>query len=123
MDLQYTSVIYPVNYNHEDLTILDIYHAVSDYLKIPDYTVKCRKTKFAYARHLFCYLSREYTTAEWRTIANHIGGRDHTTAIHSKNTLQDLYDTEEAVRDDVSNIKAIINEKRNYAITERRKIA
>jgi len=109
MKLEYTTVSYPAGYERRKLNIFDIYAAVSQFIKVENMDTKCRKKHLVYARHLYCFLSRKQTSATWKEISNLIGGRDHTTAIHGVNKLQDLYDTEEGVRVDVAAIRDILN--------------
>jgi hypothetical protein len=90
------------------LSIDDVYLAVSDYTGIADFSVKNRKTPLCYARHLFCYLCRKVTRASFKEIGQMIGGRDHTTAINSENTMKDLCDTDENAVHDVEYLLAVL---------------
>ena len=111
MQLQYTHIMYPANYEPKGTTALEInfiYKTVCNYFKV-DISVKTRKRSIAYPRHLFCYICRRRTKAGLREIGELIGGRDHTTVIHSDQTLKDWYDTDELVRADVANINNILN--------------
>ncbi|MCE2504242.1 MAG: chromosomal replication initiator protein DnaA [Chlorobi bacterium] len=53
-------------------------------------TGKSRKQEIVFARQIAMYLMRELTGASLKTIGNHYGGRDHTTVMHSVNTIADL---------------------------------
>lgn len=50
---------------------------------------KSRKRAFAWPRHIFCYVAFFYTGHSITEISKIVGGRDHTTAIHSRNTVAD----------------------------------
>ena len=56
---------------------------------------KIRKRKIVLARQVFCRYARHYTGLTLFEIANFIGNRDHTTIIHSLNSIQNLIDTQD----------------------------
>jgi len=62
-------------------------------------------------RCIFCFIARSmgYT---YREIGVHLGGRDHTTAIHSVTTFKNLYETDEGFRSQYFTI--INNINNNY---------
>jgi len=110
--LEHTTVIYPHGYLEPQKRVIgvsDVYRAVSTFSGIPDIGVKCQKAMFVYPRQIFCWVSRKYTSTGWKEIGMMIGGRDHTTAIHSVQKLQDLYDTEPQVRIDIASVLDIEN--------------
>lgn len=52
-----------------------------------------RKRHVVLIRHVFCYVVKaRYPKATFETIAEFLGGRDHTTILHSVQTTQDLVD-------------------------------
>jgi len=65
--------------------------------KIP-LTSKSRKRQLVELRNMFCAMARSmnFTLKE---IGVHLGGRDHSTAIHSIKTFHNLMDTNKAFRD------------------------
>lgn len=69
---------------------------------------KSRERFVTYPRHICIYLIQKYTTMSLKDIALIFGGRDHSTAIHSINTLKDWLETDKKVVDDLENIKAKI---------------
>ncbi len=53
-------------------------------------TGKSRKQEIVFARQIAMYLIRELTSASLKSIGNFFGGRDHTTVMHSVNTIDNL---------------------------------
>ena len=51
---------------------------------------KSRKQEIVFARQVAMYLIRDLTSASLKTIGNFFGGRDHTTVMHSVNTIENL---------------------------------
>ena len=74
------------------VTAEKIQQEVCETLEIPlsILTGKSRKQEIVFARQIAMYLMRELTGASLKTIGNHFGGRDHTTVMHSVNTISDL---------------------------------
>jgi hypothetical protein len=52
-----------------------------------------RHPKYVLARQMTCFLARRHTTHSLPAIGRRLGGRDHTTVLHSINRLQSLIDT------------------------------
>ena len=70
----------------------------------PDAILGLRRNKeIAMARHLFCYLARLHTNASQLAIGEFLGGRHHTTVIHSIRTANDMLDTNYEVFGDMVN--------------------
>lgn len=57
---------------------------------------KSRKRERVVARQLICYYAYNMRLATLNNIGLNLGGRDHTTVIHSKETIQNLIDTKDA---------------------------
>lgn len=55
-----------------------------------DVTSKCRKAQLVEARQVYCYLMREWTVTPLANIGQALGGRDHTTIVHSVNKIKEL---------------------------------
>ena len=62
---------------------------------------KTRKREIVQARQITMYLSKAFTKNSLKTIGDHFGGRDHTTVIHSCQTVKNLMDTENIFRENV----------------------
>lgn len=88
-----------------------IIEKVSDYYKIEvkDIKGKSRKRQFVKARFISMYLIRNSTTLKLKTIGD-IVGRDHTTVLHSLQTIQNTlslhYDTD--LKDELQEIKRLV---------------
>ena len=80
------------------LSIAFIKAQVSGYMKIPNFWLKGRKREIVMAKKLFCYAARMFTDLSLKKIGEQLQGDsgeyDHTTVLHSINTLKDLMDTE-----------------------------
>ncbi|MGI9138563.1 MAG: helix-turn-helix domain-containing protein [Sediminibacterium sp.] len=78
-------------------------------IQIKDIKGKSRKRNFVKARFICMYLIRNNTSLKLKTIGE-IVGRDHTTVIHSLQTIQNTlslhYDTD--LKDELNLIKRII---------------
>jgi chromosomal replication initiator protein len=51
------------------------------------------------------FLAKKFTKNSLKTIGEHFGGRDHTTVIHSCQTVNDLMDTDGVFRDQVKELQ------------------
>jgi len=51
------------------------------------------------------YLLREEGKCSFPAIGNHVGGRDHTTAMHACNKVNELLKTDEQLKRDISLIR------------------
>ncbi len=85
------------------LTIDDIKQEVSSYynLDITLLSAKTRKHEVVLARQMCMYLAKLLTRMSLKSIGMHFGGRDHTTVLHSCQTILNYIDTDKKVRQDV----------------------
>ncbi len=65
---------------------------------------KTRKREIVQARQITMFLAKSFTKNSLKTIGEHFGGRDHTTVIHSCQTVKDLMDTDSVFRENVMEI-------------------
>ncbi len=63
---------------------------------------KSREQRLAYPRQIAMYLLREEGKCSFPAIGTHVGGRDHTTAIHACTKISDLLKTDEQLKRDIS---------------------
>lgn len=75
------------------------------YESLKEVVKKDRTMDLVYTRQLCFYFLREETRVSWKVIAEILGGRDHTTAIHGAQKIEDLLDVDEKVQQDVKKIK------------------
>ncbi|MEO8400030.1 MAG: chromosomal replication initiator protein DnaA [Ignavibacteriaceae bacterium] len=75
-----------------NITIENITKVVCSYLNIDENKVrdKTRKKEVVLSRQIAMYLSKELTKSSLKTIGLHFGGRDHSTVIHSCNSIEQL---------------------------------
>ncbi|MBI5654306.1 chromosomal replication initiator protein DnaA [Candidatus Uhrbacteria bacterium] len=66
---------------------------------------KSREQRLAYPRQIAMYLLREEGKCSFPAIGGHVGGRDHTTAIHACTKISDLLKTDEQLKRDISLIR------------------
>ncbi len=66
---------------------------------------KSRERRFAFPRQIAMYLLREETKCSFPAIGTHLGGRDHTTAMHACNKISGLLQADERLRQDISHIR------------------
>ncbi len=79
---------------HKEVTIDTIQEIIADYFQvsIADLKSKSRKKEVVYPRQLAMYLAKEYTELPLKSIGYHFGGRDHSTVIHSIQSINLLMD-------------------------------
>jgi chromosomal replication initiator protein len=89
------------------INIEDIQRIVCDYFKIPEDLIraKTRKQEIVNARQIAMYLAKELTNSSLKTIGLHFGGRDHSTVIHSCQTVEDQLKKDVRYRDVLNQLK------------------
>lgn len=70
-----------------------------------------RDRKYVEPRQIAMYLIRKYVRMAFKDISMMFGGRDHTTAIHSINTVKDHMKTEPQYNDRVINLELKLTEQ------------
>ncbi len=63
---------------------------------------KSREQRFALPRQIAMYLLREETKCSFPTIGDHLGGRDHTTAMHACEKITHLIQDDTQVKQDIT---------------------
>jgi chromosomal replication initiator protein len=91
----------------KEVTIDAIQKMVCDYYTITydKLQAKTRKREIVQARQISMFLAKKFTKNSLKTIGEHFGGRDHTTVIHSCQTVNDLMDTDGVFRDQVKELQ------------------
>lgn len=87
----------------KEITIDTIQKMVCEYFDVSydKLLQKTRKREIVQARQITMYLAKSFTKNSLKTIGEHFGGRDHTTVIHSCQTVKDLMDTDSVFRENV----------------------
>jgi chromosomal replication initiator protein len=92
-----------VKTSSKEITIETIQKMVCDFFDVSydKLLQKTRKREIVQARQITMYLAKIFTKNSLKTIGEHFGGRDHTTVIHSCQTVKDLMDTDNLFRESV----------------------
>jgi chromosomal replication initiator protein len=90
------------------LTIDNILNTVAEYfgLRMDDLTGRRRTRAISVPRQVGMYLARELTDLSFPQIGEELGGRDHTTIMHGHEKIEELFDKDEEMRQQVLDIKA-----------------
>lgn len=89
-----------------ELKIEDIQNMVCSFynLSYNDLLSKTRKREIVQARQITMYLAKKYTKNSLKAIGEHFAGKDHTTVIHSCQTVENLMDTDSAYKEKLDEI-------------------
>jgi chromosomal replication initiator protein len=74
-----------------------------------DITGMKRDKEIVVPRQIAMYLMRKDLNLSYPKIAAHMGGRDHSTAMHSVNKIEKLVELDEGLRHDINQVKERIN--------------
>lgn len=66
---------------------------------------KSREQRLAFPRQIAMYLLREEAKCSFPTIGNHLGNRDHTTAMHACSKITTLLKTDNQLRQDIAALR------------------
>lgn len=66
---------------------------------------KSREQRLAFPRQIAMYLLREEAKCSFPAIGDHVGGRDHTTAMHACSKISDLLKSDDQLKRDISLIR------------------
>lgn len=90
-----------------EITIDSVQNVVCDYLQIKPETLKAasRKREIVQARQLAMYFAKELTNESLKNIGLHFGGRDHSTVIHSLQTVSNLMETDKEFMRQVNDLR------------------
>lgn len=74
-------------------------------ISMDDILSKSRERRFAFPRQVAMYLLREEVKFSFPAIGDHIGGRDHTTAMHACQKISDMLKQDEQLKRDILTIR------------------
>ena len=74
-------------------------------LSMPDLLGKSREQRLAFPRQIAMYLLREEAKCSFPSIGDHLGGRDHTTAMHACNKINVLLKTNDQLKRDITQLR------------------
>lgn len=88
------------------LNMESIKEIVSDFYQIPIELMESnsRRHEIALARQMTMYLAKHYTPLSLKSIGGHFGGRDHSTVLHSCQTIENYLVTDKNVKHAYENI-------------------
>ena len=103
-----------VKVDNKPLTIDDILEKVCDHYNISQQQVfsKSRKRDYVLVRQISMYLAQKYTKMPASRIGQLIGGRDHSTVIHSCTTIEQRLKIDKAFNAEVNSIENSFKLKR-----------
>ena len=95
-----------VRTSSKEITIDSIQKIVCEFFSVPYEKLlhKTRKREIVQARQITMFLAKGFTKNSLKTIGEHFGGRDHTTVIHSCQTVKDLMDTDTIFKENVQEL-------------------
>ncbi|MFC1553578.1 chromosomal replication initiator protein DnaA [candidate division KSB1 bacterium] len=98
-------------YETKPLSIEDIQKIVSTHFGINENLLreKTRKQEIVLPRQIAMYLVKELTNHSLKTTGLHFGGRDHTTVLHSINTINLLMQQDERICETVDTLRQKVN--------------
>ena len=96
-----------VKVDNRPLTIDDIIEKVCAHYNVtqPNVMSRSRKREFVIARQLSMYFAQKYTKMPASRIGQLVGGRDHSTVIHSCNTIDQRMKVDKAFVEEVTSIE------------------
>jgi chromosomal replication initiator protein len=93
---------------YKEVTIEIIQKRVSDYyhLKLSDLISAKRLRSIVRPRQVAMFLSKQLTTASLPSIGRSFGGRDHTTVMHSIETIENLLTRDSSLQEDLNFLRS-----------------
>ena len=84
-----------------------IQKTVAEYFEVSVESLKAktRKKEIVTARQVAMYFAKEFTSHSLKSIGYHFGGRDHSTVIHSVQTVSDLIDTDKKFKASIQELQ------------------
>ncbi|MBI1999196.1 MAG: chromosomal replication initiator protein DnaA [Parcubacteria group bacterium] len=91
------------------LSVEDIVHVVSEFYNIEKSTIyeKTRKKEIVKPRQIIMYILREDLSISFPTIGQRLGGRDHTTVIHSCDKIKNDLKKDTVLVDELERIRSL----------------
>jgi chromosomal replication initiator protein len=96
-----------VKIDNHPLTIDDIVEKVCDHYGVAQQHVfsKSRKRDYVLVRQVSMYLAQKYTKMPASRIGQLIGGRDHSTVLHSCNTVEQRLKIDKVFQSEITSIE------------------
>jgi chromosomal replication initiator protein len=96
-----------VKIDNHPLTIDDILEKVCKHFNVAQHLIisKSRRRDYVQVRQISMYLAQKYTKMSAARIGQLIGNRDHSTVIHSCNTIEQRLKIDKGFSEEVSSIE------------------
>jgi len=93
------------------LAVEEIVKIVAGFYNIEPASIyeKTRKKEIVYVRQIVMYILREYFNISYPAIGKDIGGRDHTTVIHSYEKVQEKMKENPELQEEIAQLKSILD--------------
>ncbi|MEN9413545.1 MAG: chromosomal replication initiation protein chromosomal replication initiator protein [Candidatus Parcubacteria bacterium] len=93
------------------VSVEDVVRKVAQYYEVPEKSIyeKTRKKEVVRPRQVIMYILREEFNVSYPSIGEKLGGRDHTTVIHSCEKVKEEVKTNNALEQEIEHIKGIIH--------------
>ncbi len=94
----------------KNISIKDVVKIISDFYNIDEESVydKTRKKEVVKPRQIIMYILREDLNVSFPSIGEKIGGRDHTTVIHSCEKIKEDLKNNQILVDEISQIRSML---------------
>lgn len=94
----------------KNVSVKELVERVARYYDIEDATIyeKTRKKEVVRPRQIIMYIMREDFSISYPTIGQKLGGRDHTTVIHSCEKIRGEVETTPSLRREIEEIRAML---------------
>lgn len=93
-----------------NISIREVVKIIADYYNIDEETVyeKTRRKEVVRSRQVVMYLLREDFNISYPMIGKELGGRDHTTVIHSYTKIKDELEKDPTLNQDIEQLRAML---------------
>lgn len=100
--------------NKQTVTVKQIIDVIVSHFDITTEHIlgKSRERRLAFPRQIAMYLLREEAKCSFPSIGHHIGGRDHTTAMHACEKISKLLSKDEQLKNDIALIREKIYQRK-----------
>jgi len=94
----------------KNISIKDVVKIISEFYNISEESVydKTRKKEVVKPRQVIMYILREDLNVSFPSIGDKIGGRDHTTVIHSCEKIKEDLKNNQVLVDEISQIRSML---------------
>jgi chromosomal replication initiator protein len=93
------------------ISIEEVVRRISQYYEVPEKSIyeKTRKKEVVKPRQIIMYVLREEFNASYPSIGEKLGGRDHTTVIHSCEKIKEEIKTNTSLEQELDHIRTLIH--------------